>query len=162
MPLTAEQVVGAALLIGSISLFPLDHSGVRQEPASLTGRWEARFVLTRSSRLPFPTLAREVSGEIRFSPAAPPPLAQDAATWRLVYPGTAAVDFLPLGFKLGNAEALGWHATPDTVRIILDPTVDHGGVEVVGTGTGNDLSGRWELISDLARAEGHFTLRRIE
>ena len=128
----------------------------------MTGRWEARFRLIHTSRLPLPTLAREVSGEVRFAPAAPPPLPEDAPAWRLVHQGEVAVDFRPFGFVLGETEALGWYASPDTVRIILDPTVDHGHVEVVGSGTATELGGRWELISDLARARGEFTLRRLD
>jgi hypothetical protein len=51
---------------------------------------------------------------------------QNAPTWNLVHEGSVAVEFRPLDFVLGRAEALGWHESPDTVRIILDPSVDHG------------------------------------
>jgi hypothetical protein len=119
------------------------------------------FRLTRASNLPFPTRAREVRGEIRFGAAPPPPLPQDAPAWRWVHPGDLAVDFRPLGFGVHGREALGWYASPDSVRIILDPTVDHGHVEIVGSASGAGLDGRWELISDFARAGGEVTLRRL-
>jgi hypothetical protein len=162
VPLTVSPWLGVAFLIGSVSLASLDHSGTTPTPGSLTGRWEARFQLTTTSRLPFPTLGREVSGEVRFAPAAPPPLPQDVPTWRLVHAGVFAIDFRPFGFVVSGTETLGWYESPDTVRIILDPNVDHGNVELVGSGTATDLGGRWELLSDLGRAEGEFTLRRLD
>jgi hypothetical protein len=56
---------------------------------------------------------------------------------------------------------LGWYQGQDTVRIILDPTVDHGHVELVGSGAADEIAGHWHLISDPARAEGEFWLRRV-
>jgi hypothetical protein len=160
--LTALPWFAGALLVGSVSLASLDHSGAAPAPGSLTGRWHAQFRLTTASRLPFPILRRKLSGEMRFAPAAPPPLPQDAPTWRWVHQGEVVVDFQPFGFVLGGTETLGWYESPDTVRIILDPNVDHGNVELVGSGTATELGGRWQLVSDLARAEGEFTLRRLD
>jgi len=79
-----------------------------------------------------------------------------------VHAGTLAGDMRPFGFVLGTPEALGWYEGGDTVRIILDPTVDHGHVELVGTGAVDEIVGRWHLIGDPARAEGEFRLRRLE
>jgi hypothetical protein len=133
----------------------------RAAPPNLTGRWYAWFRLERGSRLPLATRAHEVTGEVRFSSAPSAPTPQDAATWRRVHAGTAAIEFKPFGFVLGSAEVLGWYQGRDTVRIIFDPTVDHGNVELVGSAEADAVVGRWRLNSDLARAEGEFRLRRL-
>ena len=152
----------SVVLIGSLSLTSLGCASATPKPPSLTGRWRAWFRLDTASRLPFAAQAREVTGQLYFRPAPPASLPQDARTWRLVHPGTVAVEFKPFGFALGTTEALGWYQGKDTVRIILDPTVDHGHVELVGSGAAEEIDGHWQLISDPARAEGEFRLHRLD
>ena len=161
MPILPRRSSSASLLVSLFLIAPDPHR-VTPDPEPLTGRWSGWFRLAAASRLPYPTTAREVSGELRFRPAPEPAQPQDSAAWRPVHEGSSAVEFRPLGFTLGSAETLGWHIAEDTVRIILDPTVDHGHVELVGNRTADEVSGRWQLISDPARAHGEFRLRRLE
>jgi hypothetical protein len=130
-------------------------------PPSLAGRWEAWFRLDTASRLPSETSAREVTGVVHFSPALAAPSPQSSPADRVVHAGTSAIDFRPFGFVLGSAEVLGWYENPDTVRIILDPTVDHGHLELVGSAEPADVTGHWRLHGDPARAEGEFRLHRL-
>lgn len=161
MPCLSRWSSSASLLV-CLCLIPPDLDRDSPDPGPLTGRWSGWFRLSTHSRLPYPTTAREVSGELLFRPAPAPPRSQGSAAWPLVHEGSSAVEFRPLGFTLGSAEILGWYITEDTVRIILDPTVDHGHVELVGKRTADGVSGRWQLISDPARAHGEFGLRRLE
>ena len=151
----------AVLLSGGLALAQANPDRPSTPPPCLTGRWHAWFRLDSASRLPLATRAHEVTGEVRFSPAPPAPIPQDSATLRRVHAGTAAIEFKPFGFVLHSAEVLGWYEGRDTVRIILDPTVDHGHVELVGSPAADAVVGRWRLNSDLARAEGEFRLRRL-
>jgi hypothetical protein len=150
---------------GSRSLTSLDHRGVPAEPPSLAGNWRAWFRLDTAFSLPFATRAREVTARLEFRPAPPvlpAPSGEDAPQGRPVHAGSLAGDFRPFGFALGTPEVLGWYEGGDTVRIILDPAVDHGHVELVGSRVADEVVGRWRLIGDPARAEGAFRLSRAE
>jgi hypothetical protein len=148
------------VLTGGLALAQTNPARESIGSPSLTGRWHAQFRLDTASRLPFATRAQELSGQVDFKPAPPAPSPREGSTWRLVHAGTAAVEFMPFGFALGSTEVLAWYEGRDTVRIILDPTVDHGHVELLGTLEAHEVVGRWRLNSDLARAEGEFRLRR--
>jgi hypothetical protein len=152
--MTRRAWLSCALLIGILSAVP--------DSPSLTGRWRAWFRLDSAAGLPSVTRAREVTGRLEFRPAPPASLPHDVRTWRRVHTGTLAIDFTPLGFAVAGSETLGWYGDGDTVRIILDPSVDHGHVELVGSGSADQIDGRWRLIGDPAQAEGVFQLRRPE
>ena len=159
--LAAPRWFTAVLLTGGLALAQTNPGRPAAAPPNLTGRWHAWFRLDSASRLSLATQAHEVTGEVLFSSAPSAPTPHDAATWRRVHAGATAIEFKPFGFVLGSAEALGWYEGGDTVRIIFDPTVDHGNVELVGSAVANAVVGRWRLNSDPARAEGEFRLRRV-
>lgn len=95
--------------------------------------------------------ARRITGELALEPVGSAPTS--------VYTGTSALDFSPLGFRLGSVEVLA--SVEETgVRVILDPNVDHGHVAVMVSGEADALAGTWYLNSRPASAGGRITLRR--
>lgn len=125
---------------------------------SLAGRWAATFTLDSAWRLPKPRRARSLTGVIVLQPApvAPP----SALRSRPVHPGRFTLDFTPFGFTVTDDEVIAWFSTPDSIRIILNPTVDHGHMEVVGVLQPDRIEGEWHLISDRSGARGSVRLRR--
>jgi hypothetical protein len=124
----------------------------------LEGQWSASFTLDSAWRLVREPQARELSGAITLSAA--PQTAADAAPEKHVHSGTVAVDFGPFGFALARNGVIAWPLGADSVRMILDPTVDHGHVALDGTLKGERIEGRWQLISDPGGARGAFVLER--
>jgi hypothetical protein len=118
----------------------------------LTGRWQAQFALDSTWRLAEPVRARQLTGPLRFEPVAPDPAGGAAS--RPVHAGTFSLDFAQFGFQPESAEALGWYEGPDSVRIVLNPVGDHGVIELVGTRTGDSVTGRWTMTGDPSGARG--------
>ena len=102
-----------------------------------------------SRELPLAITERAISGE--------PVLEAVASDSGETYVGHSTLDFSPLGFRPGSSEVLAI-VESGAVRLILDPTVDHG--HVVGTVTGGveGLAGTWYLNSRPARASGAMRL----
>jgi len=57
-------------------------------------------------------------------------------------------------------EALAWRESGESIRILLNPVVDHGVIELSGTRAGNTITGQWTMTGDPATARGRFVLRR--
>jgi hypothetical protein len=66
------------------------------------------------------------------------------------------------GFRPESAEALGWYDGPDHVRIVLNPVVDHGAIELVGRRAADSVAGEWTMTGDPSGARGRFVLRPTE
>jgi hypothetical protein len=126
----------------------------------LTGRWQAQFALDSAWRLAEPVRARHLTGALHFGPVAPDAAGGGAS--RRVHAGSFTLDFAHFGFRAESAEALGWYEGPDRVRIVLNPVVDHGVIELVSTRTGDSVTGRWTMTGDPSGARGRFTLRAAE
>ena len=128
--------------------------------ADISGTWEGEFRLDSAWRLPQPPSARSVRARLQFSPVGDATPATTSA--RAVHPGTFSIEFTRFGFTLSTREALGWSTTPDSMRAVLNPTVDHGLVELHGTLTngGSVAVGTWRYGADPGGARGTFTLRR--
>jgi hypothetical protein len=145
-----------AVILGSLAL---SACSPRSPDRDLEGRWRAAFVLDSTWRLGSQPRAHALSGVLALGPV--PATSPEGDSVPVVHAGHVTVDFEPFGFKLWHDEALGWHMSQDSVRIILDPTVDHGLVELIGTQRGDRIQGRWQLISDPSGAVGAFTLDRV-
>ena len=80
-----------------------------------------------------------------------------------MHPGTFEVEFPRFGFTLSTQEALGWSVGADSMRARLNPTVEHGVVEVHGTFRGDTIVGTWRYASDGGGARGRsgFGSRRV-
>lgn len=124
----------------------------------ITGTWKGTFRLDSTWKLPERASSRAIPAVIRFNAvgdATPTTISS-----RSVHPGTFEIDFSRFGFVLSTPEALGWSVTDDAMRAVLNPTVDHGLVEVHGTFRGETVAGTWRFVSDPGGASGTFELTR--
>ncbi|MGH7517097.1 MAG: hypothetical protein ACREOC_06465 [Gemmatimonadales bacterium] len=126
----------------------------------LAGSWHARFALDSAWHVVEPVRARQLTGTIRFDPV--PPVPAGAPARRAVHAGTFALDFTLFGFRPESAEALGWYDSPEAVRIVLNPVVDHGVIELVGKHAGDSVAGEWTMTGYPSGARGQFVVRPAE
>ena len=124
----------------------------------ISGTWEGTFRLDSTWNLPERPAARAVSARLHFNPVGDASPSTSSA--RSVHPGTFDIDFSLFGFTLSTQAALGWSASDDSMRATLNPTVDHGLVEVHGTFRGDTIVGTWRYTSDPGGAMGTFSIRR--
>lgn len=124
----------------------------------ITGTWEGTFRLDSTWKLPERASARALSARLHFNPVGD--ASPTTSSTRSVHPGTFDVDFSRFGFALSTQEALGWSVSDDSMRATLNPTVDHGLVEVHGTFRGDTIVGSWRYTSDPGGAVGTFELRK--
>src|SRR5262245_17641729 len=130
------------------------HAGARD----ISGTWEGTFHLDSTWKLAERPSTRAVPARLHFNPVGDATPTTSSA--RSVHPGTFEIDFSRFGFTLSTQEALGWSVTDDSMRATLNPTVDHGVVEVHGTFRGDTIVGTWRYTSDPGGAAGTFSLRR--
>ena len=124
----------------------------------ISGTWEGTFRLDSTWRLPERPSARSIPATLHFDPVGDASPTTSSA--RSVHPGTFDVDFSRFGFTLSTREALGWSVSDDAMRATLNPTVDHGLVEVHGAFRGNTIVGTWRYVSDPGGAAGTFSIRK--
>jgi hypothetical protein len=124
----------------------------------ISGTWEGTFGLDSTWKLSERPSSRAVPARLRFDPVGDASPTTSSA--RSVHPGTFAIDFGRFGFTLSTEEALGWSVSDDSMRATLNPTVDHGVVEVHGTFRGDAIVGTWRYTSDPGGAAGRFEIRK--
>jgi hypothetical protein len=124
---------------------------------SLAGRWTVELELLDSKNPALPVTARVTRGMLTLTATAEGPDSLPSST---AYSGTSAVDLTPLGIRLASAEVMAVNSA-DELRMILDPTVDHGHVVVRAVVGGDTMAGTWYLNSRPARASGRIRLRRV-
>jgi hypothetical protein len=124
----------------------------------ISGTWEGTFRLDSTWKLQQRPAARAVSARLHFNPVGD--ASPTTSSPRSVHPGTFDVDFSRFGFTLSTQEALGWSVSDDSMRATLNPTVDHGLVEVHGAFRGDTIVGTWRYTSDPGGAIGTFSIRR--
>ena len=124
----------------------------------ISGTWEGVFKLDSVWQLPDRAEARSIPVRLHFNPVGDASPATSSA--RTVHPGTFDIDFNRFGFTLSTREALGWSVSTDSMRATLNPTVDHGLVEVHGAFRGDAIVGTWRYTSDPGGATGTFEVRR--
>jgi len=124
----------------------------------ITGTWTGTFQLDSAWQLQQRASSRAVPARIQF--AAVGDATPTTSSPRSVHRGTFDIDFSRFGFTLSTQEALGWSVTADSIRAVLNPTVDRGLVEVHGAFRGDAIVGTWRYVADPAGARGVFTLRR--
>lgn len=125
----------------------------------ITGTWQGTFRLDSAWRLPERASAGSVPATLHFNAVGD--ASPTTSSTRSVHSGTFAIDFSRFGFTLSTQEALGWSVSEDSMRATLNPTVDHGLVEVHGTFRGDAIVGTWRYTSDPGGAIGTFSLRKV-
>ena len=125
----------------------------------ISGTWEGTFALDSTWKLTERPSARAVPARLHFNPVGD--ASPTTSSRRSVHPGTFEIDFGRFGFRLSTQEALGWSVSDDSMRATLNPTVDHGVVEVHGTFRGDAIVGTWRYTSDPGGAAGTFSIRRL-
>lgn len=125
----------------------------------ISGTWEGTFRLDSTWRLTERPSARGVAARLHFNPVGDASPATSSA--RSVHRGAFEIDFGRFGFTLSTKEALGWSVSDDSMRATLNPTVDHGVVEVHGTFRGDAIVGTWRYTSDPGGAAGTLSLRKV-
>ena len=131
---------------------------VEAETGDISGSWRGTFTVDSTWGLAERPSARSVPARIHFNPVGDASPSTSSA--RSVHRGTFEIDFTRFGFTLSTQEALGWSASADSMRAVLNPTVDHGLVEVHGTLRGDTIVGTWRYTSDPGGARGSFELRK--
>jgi hypothetical protein len=125
----------------------------------ISGTWQGTFSLDSTWKLPEPPSARSVPARLTFNPVGDATPTTSSA--RSVHSATFEIDFSRFGFTLPTREALGWSVSDDSMRATLNPTVDHGLVEVHGAFRGDAIVGTWRYANDPGGAVGTFSIRRI-
>ena len=124
-------------------------------PVDFRGRWIVDVTPDSAVAVAGIRLGRMLTGSIQF-------VQRDSSARGIVYTGSYAADLRTVGLAKPSGQILASVPPGDTVRIILDPTVLHGNLELVGRCRSGQLVGNWVLVGDPARAWGRFTLRRQE
>jgi len=142
----------AALVISAPSL-------TQAQPPTLDGRWKLSLVLDSAWRTPQRPSARTLAGELLVDPVEPRPAG--GVELPTVHTGSFVVDFRRFGFVVYGATLFASAYATDSVRIVLNPTVDHGHVQLTGRLRKNRIEGAWILVGDPMGARGSFVLERL-
>lgn len=141
---------------------------VQNQPAALTGVWTVELHVERAASESYPKLGR---GTITLRPATGPVVDSIRS-----YDGVAQFDLPPLDrepMQIDSAIRARLRIPPDwwrqteaedgpdeTVRVVVNPRVDHGGLHMQGQHRGAEVIGRWVIPGYGEIASGTFRMRR--
>ena len=146
-------------MIAMLLSLPAPGWGQGAVPYDLTGTWDGVVRLDSTWRLRDRPSSRSVTARVRFNAVGDASPATISS--RTVHPGNFEIDFGRFGFTLSSRDAIGWVVSPDSIRALLNPAVDHGTVELSGAVRGDSIVGTWRYVSDPGGATGTFVLRRV-
>jgi hypothetical protein len=115
--------------------------------------WTLEITPDSAVSLPNARVGRQLTGTVNLT-------RRDSTTQWVVYSGRYSAKLQSVGLARDTGEVLVSVPRGDTARIILDPSVDHGNLELVGKCRGDRLMGNWIRTGAPARAWGRFTMRR--
>jgi hypothetical protein len=118
----------------------------------LRGRWGIDLTVDSSRQLASARPGQRLIGSLNVT-------SRDSSSSGAVYTGAYAADFRSLGLFKQDGEVLAFTPAGDTVRIILDPNVDHGNLEIVAHCRSDELVGTWTTNGDPSRAWGRVIIR---
>ena len=118
----------------------------------LRGRWTVELTPDSARELAAARLGRPLRGSFELT-------TRDSSASGVVYTGEYAADFQSVGLFKTTGEVLAFTPPGDSLRVILDPTVDHGHVELVARCRSGELLGEWIQYGDPSIAWGHFMMR---
>ena len=159
----AHRVLLAVIVVFLTSVFVLRYQTNRTAPkcfpskhdlraTDLRGQWTIELTPDSATQLPTARLRHRLSGSLELT-------SRDSSSSGVVYTGAYSADFQSVGLFKRNGEVLAFTPRGDTVRIILDPNVDHGNLEIVARCRSDDLAGRWTTNGDPSRAWGRVIIR---
>jgi len=148
-------LLAATLAAGSRWSRPIECPPVGSDlrRVDLRGHWTLDITPDSARSLPNARLGHELKGTLELT-------RRDSAPEFVVYSGRYSAKLQSVGLARDTGEVLVSVPPGDTTRIILDPSVDHGNLELVGKCRDGRLIGRWLRTGAPARAWGSFTLRR--
>jgi len=118
----------------------------------LRRKWNAELTTDSAVNLEKAQIGRALVGSIELT-------SRDSSSRGVIFTGKYSGDFESIGVAPTKGEILAFAPPGDTVRIIVNPTVDHGFIELVARCRSNELSGAWAQYGDPATAWGHFVMR---
>jgi hypothetical protein len=151
----AASTLAAALLLGSRTTRPVECPPLGSDLRSvdLRGTWTLDITPDSASSLPNARIGRSLMGSVRLT-------RRDSTAKWVVYSGRYSAKLQSVGLARDTGEVLLSVPAGDTTRIILDPSVDHGNLELVGKCRDDRLIGNWVRTGAPARAWGRFIMRR--
>jgi hypothetical protein len=156
-------ISGSARFGASAQVAPAGDSAHRPRlpiARDISGSWEGAFTLDSTWRLGQRASVRSIPARLHFDPVGDASPTTSSA--RSVHPGMFEIDFTRFGITLSTQEALGWSVMADSMHAVLNPTVDHGLVELHGTFRGDAMLGTWKYVSDPGGATGKFEIHRTK
>ena len=130
----------------------------KRQMVTFAGRWQADFSVDSASDLPYSVPGTNVSISLEVLPPRSAE-ADSGSPLRVVHTGSWSGNFTPLGFAVRGHELLAWRIG-DQVSLILDPSVDHGHIDIRGRLVRDTIVAHWSLVSDPARAAGEVRMVR--
>jgi len=115
----------------------------------LRGEWNVEIIPDWGTQLKDLKLGQLISGSLELA-------TRDSSAAGVIYTGAYTADFQSVGLFKTAGEVLASAPAGDTVRIILDPNVDHGNMELVAHCMSGAFGGRWKTNGDPSSAMGHF------
>ena len=154
-PSFAASTLAAALVLGmrtsrSVECPPLG-SDLRR--VDLRGTWTLDITPDSAISLPNARIGRLLPGTVSIT-------RRDSTAAFIVYTGRYSAKLQTVGLARDTGEVLVSVPAGDTTRIILDPSVDHGNLELVGKCRDDRLVGTWLRTGAPARAWGRFSMQR--
>jgi len=151
----AASVLVGTLVLGSRESRPVECPllGRDLRPVDLRGTWTLDITPDSAISLPSARIGRSLTGTVNIT-------RRDSTAAFSVYSGRYSAKLQSVGLALDTGEVLVSVPAGDTTRIVLDPSVDHGNLELVGKCRGDRLVGTWLRTGAPASARGRFSMRR--
>jgi len=154
-PSFAVSTFATALMLGARATRPVECPplGGDLRRVDLRGTWTLDITPDSAISLPNARIGRSLTGTVSMT-------RRDSTVAFIVYTGRYSAKLQTVGLARDTGEVLVSVPVGDTTRIILDPSVDHGSLELVGKGRDDQLVGTWLRTAAPARAWGRFSMRR--
>ena len=151
----AASTFAAALILGTRTTRPVECPplGSDLRRVDLRGAWTLEMTPDSAVSLPNTRIGRPLTGTVSIT-------RRDSTPEFVVYTGRYSAAFQSVGLARDTGEVLVSVPAGDTTRIILDPSVDHGNLELAGKCRDDQLVGRWLRTGAPARAWGRFSMQR--
>ena len=151
----AALALAGTLVVGSRAKRPVECPplGGDLRPVDLRGTWTLDITPDSAISLPSARIGQPLIGTVNLT-------RRDSTAAFIVYSGRYSARLQSVGLARGTGEVLVSVPAGDTTRIILDPSVDHGNLELVGKCRGNRLTGNWIRTGAPAHVWGVFTMQR--